>query len=62
MIYKSIKKNIGFGFLALFGCCLFLPTLANARVGITATDKKYIILQAVIMFHLQHPETMKMVL
>ncbi len=49
MIHKSIKKNTGFGFLALFGCylvCLFLPTLANARVGITTTDKKYIILQA----------------
>lgn len=47
MIYKSIKKNIGFGLLAIFGhylVCLLLPTLANAQASITTTDtdKKYI--------------------
>lgn len=45
MIYKSIKKNIGFGLLAIFGyclVCLLLPTLANAQASITTTDKNYI--------------------
>ncbi|CAG0943778.1 hypothetical protein BROC_02404 [Candidatus Brocadiaceae bacterium] len=45
MSYKSIKKNIGFGLLAIFGyylVCLLLPTLANAQSSITTTDKKYI--------------------
>lgn len=45
MIYKSIRKNIRFGLLAVFGCyfvCLLLPTLANAQASITITDKKYI--------------------
>jgi hypothetical protein len=45
MIYKSIKKNIGFGLLAIFGyyqVCLLLPTITNAQASITTTDKKYI--------------------
>ena len=49
MIYKSIKKKIGFGLLAIFGCylvCLLLPILANTQPGITTTDKKYIVLEA----------------
>ncbi len=49
MIYKSIKKKIGFGLLAIFGCylvCLLSPILANTQPGITTTDKKYIILAA----------------
>lgn len=46
MIYKSIKKNIGFGLLAIFGyylVCLLLPTLAKAQASITVTDKNYIV-------------------
>lgn len=49
MIYKSIKKNIGFGLLTIFGyylVCLLLPTLANAQAVITVTDKKYIVQSA----------------
>jgi len=45
VINKSIMKNIRFGLLAIFGYylgCLLLPTLANAQVNITTTDKKYI--------------------
>ena len=45
MIYKSIKKNIRFGLLAIFGyylVCLLSPTLANTQVSVTITDKQYI--------------------
>lgn len=41
MIYKSIKKNIGFGLLAIFGyymVCFLLPTVANAQDGIITAD------------------------
>ena len=45
VIYKSIKKSIGFGLLAIFVyylVCSLLPTLANTQASITTTDKKYI--------------------
>ncbi len=46
MIYKSIKKNIRFGLLAIFGyylVCLLLPAFADVQAGITITDKQYIV-------------------